>query len=43
MSLAAHNGVFRRVEQGLAHFLAFGEISGGAAKFNERAAAADAE
>lgn len=37
VSLAAHKGVFQRVELDLARFLATGEIEGGAAGFNSRA------
>lgn len=37
ISLAAHNGVFAKVELGLAKFLATGEIVNGARRFNERA------
>gem|GEM_PF-3567303 len=37
ISLAAHNGVFQKVEPGLAHLLATGEIENGAAQFNLKA------
>ena len=36
VALAAHKGVFGRVEADLAHFLAFATIPKGAARFNER-------
>ncbi len=37
VSLAAHKGVFKRIEPDLAHFLAFGLVLKGAAHFNKKA------
>lgn len=41
ISLAAHKGVFQKVEPNLAHFLATGTIQKGAAHFNQQAGLAD--
>ena len=41
ISLAAHNGIFKRVEPGLVHFLSTGTIEKGAAAFNKKAALAE--
>lgn len=40
VSLAAHNGIFKRVEPSLAYFLATGTIENGARRFNEKTATA---
>ncbi len=42
ISLAAHNGLFKRVEPNLAHFLATGRIEKGAKSFNEKAVVTEA-